>query len=205
MWVADGGQNANLRYDPATGKITSFPLPSEHGTANLNTGVFDRQGIYWYTGQGGVQSAMLSTLLKPESTFFNVAAGLTQPILDGWLLQGQLDLAVGHQDEQLQLYRKAIINGFTDVDQALSAIQETTRREQLQRAVVASSRRAFDIAEIRLREGTVDLVTVLQTQQTLFQAQDLLAQVRLARLQAVVSLYQALGGGWSPAVPADPI
>jgi outer membrane protein TolC len=39
---------------------------------------------------------------------------------------------------------------------------------------------------------------VLQTQQTLFQAQDALAQARLARLQAIVSLYQALGGGWLP-------
>jgi outer membrane protein TolC len=70
----------------------------------------------------------------------------------------------------------------------------------LQREVVRSSRRAFEIAERRLREGTVDLVTVLQTQQTLFQALDNLAQVRLARLQAVVSLFQALGGGWQPPV-----
>ncbi|MGE5535634.1 MAG: TolC family protein, partial [Acidobacteriota bacterium] len=72
---------------------------------------------------------------------------------------------------------------------------ETVR---LQTEVVNSSRRAFDISEQRLNEGTVDLVTVLQTQQTLFQAEDALAQARLARLLAVVSLYQALGGGWSP-------
>ena len=39
---------------------------------------------------------------------------------------------------------------------------------------------------------------MLQTQQTLFQAEDTLAQARLARLQAIVSLYQALGGGWLP-------
>ena len=46
--------------------------------------------------------------------------------------------------------------------------------------------------------GTVDLVTVLQTQQTLFQAEDALAQARLAHVQAIISLYQALGGGWLP-------
>ena len=57
---------------------------------------------------------------------------------------------------------------------------------------------AFNLAENRLREGTVDLVTVLQTQQTLFQAEDALVQARLAHVQAIVSLYQALGGGWSP-------
>src|SRR5581483_3421556 len=119
-------------------------------------------------------------------------------------LMGQLDLQLGRQDELLQLYRKAIVNGFADVDRALIAVQETTRREQLQRAVVASSQRAFDISETRLREGTIDLVTLLNTQQTLFQAQDNLALARLDRLNAVVSLFQALGGGWQKPKPDDP-
>ena len=138
------------------------------------------------TGEGGYQSAALRTLLRPESAFFNLAAGLTQPMLDGWRLQGQLDLTRGRQDELLQLYRRAVINGFADVERALIAMQQTAERERLQRQVVTSSRRAFEISETRLREGAVDLVTVLNTQQTLFQAQDTLAQARLARLQAVV-------------------
>ncbi len=150
------------------------------------------------TGEGGYQSAILKTLMRPESAFFNLAAGLTQPVFDGLRLQGNLDLTKGRQDELLQSYRKAVISGFTDVDNALAAIQQNAIRERLQQQVVVASRRAFEISETRLREGTVDLVTVLQTQQTLFQAQDALAQVRLARLLAVVSLYQALGGGWLP-------
>jgi len=150
------------------------------------------------TGEGGYQSAALKTLFRPESALYNLVAGVTQPIFDGGRLQGNLDLTKGRQNELLQAYRKSVISGFTDVDNALVAVQQQTIRERLQRDVVASSRRAFDISEERLRGGTVDLVTVLQTQQTLFQAEDLLAQVRLARLQAVVSLYQALGGGWLP-------
>jgi len=152
------------------------------------------------TGERGFQSAVLRTLMRPESAFFSVAAGLTQPLLDGGLLQGQYDLQKGRQDEALQNYRKAVINAFTDVEKALIAVQQTTEQERLQREVVRSSRRAFEIAETRLREGTVDLVIVLQTQQTLFQALDNLAQIRLARLLAVVSLFQALGGGWHPPV-----
>jgi NodT family efflux transporter outer membrane factor (OMF) lipoprotein len=148
------------------------------------------------TGEGGYQSAVFRTLMRPESAFFNLAAGLTQPLLDGLRLQGQYDLAKGRQDELLQLYRKAVISGFADVENALIAVRQTTERERLQRDVVRASRQAFQISEQRLREGAVDLVTVLNTQQTLFQAQDLLAQVRLLRLQAVVSLFQALGGGW---------
>ena len=150
------------------------------------------------TGEGGYQSAILRTLLRPESAFYTAAAGLTQPIFDGARLQGNLDLQKGVQDELLQNYRKAVISGFTDVENALDAIRQTALREKLQQDVVTSSRTAFDISEQRLREGTIDLVTVLQTQQTLYQAEDTLAQARLAHVQAIVSLYQALGGGWLP-------
>ena len=150
------------------------------------------------TGEGGYQSAILRTLLRPESAFYNAAAGLTQPIFDGLRLQGNLDLQKGKQDELLQNYRKAVISGFADVENALDGIRQTSLRERLQRDVVTSSRRAFEISEQRLNQGTIDLVTVLQTQQTLYQAQDTLAQARLAHVQAIVSLYQALGGGWLP-------
>jgi len=150
------------------------------------------------TGEGGYQSAVLKTLLRPESALFSFGAGLTQPIFDGLRLQGNLDLTKGRQDELLQNYRKTVISGFVDVENALDGIRQTALREKLQGDVVNSSRRAFDIAEQRLREGTVDLVTVLQTQQTLYQAQDTLSQARLAHAQAIVSLYQALGGGWLP-------
>jgi NodT family efflux transporter outer membrane factor (OMF) lipoprotein len=150
------------------------------------------------TGDGGYQSAILKTLLRPESAFFDLTAGLTQPIFDGGRLLGNLDLQKGHQDELLQVYRKSVISGFTDVETALDAIRQTALRERLQREVVASSRRAFDLSEQRLREGTVDLVTVLQTEQTLYVAEDTLVVARLAHMQAIVSLYQALGGGWLP-------
>ena len=150
------------------------------------------------TGEGGYQSAILKTLLRPESAFYTLTAGLTQPIFEGGRLLGNLDQQKGRQDELLQDYRKSVISGFSDVETALTNIRQTALRERLQRAVVASSRQAFDISEQRLREGTIDLVTVLQTQQTLYSAQDTLVLARLAHIQAIVSLYQALGGGWSP-------
>jgi NodT family efflux transporter outer membrane factor (OMF) lipoprotein len=150
------------------------------------------------TGEGGYQSAVLKTLLRPESAFYTLTAGLTQPIFQGGQLLGNLDFQKGRQDELLQGYRKAVISAFSDVENALDAIRQTALRERIQGEVVTSSRRAFDISEQRLREGTIDLVTVLTTQQTLFQAEDLLVQARLAHVLAIVSLYQALGGGWLP-------
>ena len=148
------------------------------------------------TGEGGWASAALRTLIRPESAFFTLAGGVIQPLLDGWRLQGQVDFERGRQEELLQLYRRAVVGAFGDVERALIAVQQSARREQLQREVVRSSRRAFEISETRLREGAVDLITVLNTQQSLFVAEDNQHQARLARLQAVVSLFVALGGGW---------
>jgi NodT family efflux transporter outer membrane factor (OMF) lipoprotein len=202
-----GGSMAQLRIPPVTPGLPSDLIgqrPDIRGAeaklASANANVYSARAAFFpsiqLTGEGGYSSAILKTLLRPESAFYSAAAGLTQPLLDGLRLQGQLDFAVGVQDELLQLYRKAIVNGFADVESALIAVQQTALRERLQREVVRSSRTAFDLSEKRLQEGTIDLVTLLQTQQTLFTAQDVLAQAQFDRLTAAVTLFQALGGGW---------
>jgi multidrug efflux system outer membrane protein len=173
---------------------------AEAQLASVNADVHNARAQFFpsitLTAEGGYASAALRTLVRPESVFFNLAAGVLQPVLEGGRIQGNFDLQKGRQDEFLQGYRRSIVNGFADVERALIAVQQTARRVQLQRDVVTSSRRAFEISETRLREGTIDLITVLTTQTALFQAQDLLAQAQLDRLTAVVSLFQALGGGW---------
>jgi virginiamycin B lyase len=52
-WITDGGLNAILRVDPSSGAVQTFPLPPESPNANLNTAVFDHQGVLWFTGQDG--------------------------------------------------------------------------------------------------------------------------------------------------------
>ena len=148
------------------------------------------------TGSGGLESLLLKTLLSPEAAFGTVAAGLTQPLFDGGNLQGQLGLAQGRDREYLADYRKAVIQSLVDVENALIAIQQNTAYVKRLGDVVEASRRAYTITEARLKEGTIDIVTVLQAEATLFGAQDALVLARLARLQAISNLAQALGGGW---------
>jgi outer membrane protein, multidrug efflux system len=150
------------------------------------------------TGTTGFQSAALASLFTPGAWFYTLTASLTQPIFDGFLLESQLKQAKGVQLQNLQAYRKAVLSAFADVEKALIALQKFSLQERLQDEVVAASRKAFDVAETQLRGGTVNLITVLQTQQTLFTAQNNLVQVRLNKLLAASSLFQALGGGWTP-------
>ena len=66
-WITDGGLNANVRFDPKTKKFDYFMLPPHLPSANLNTGVFDKDGVYWFTGQNGVHGSVNAKTGKLES------------------------------------------------------------------------------------------------------------------------------------------
>ncbi len=149
------------------------------------------------TGQGGFESTALRTLFSPASTFYTVALGVAQPIFDGGLLQGEFDQTKGRQDELLADYKLAVITAFSDVDRALVALKLYAEQEELTRQSLAASRLALQLSEDRLKQGVLDVVTLLQTEQTLFTTQDTLVQVRLLRLTEAVALYQALGGAYA--------
>ncbi|HEY8160921.1 MAG TPA: efflux transporter outer membrane subunit [Methylocystis sp.] len=150
------------------------------------------------TGQYGVQSALLRNLLRPEAIGWQIAANLAQPIFDGYNLQGNYEQQKGRYAELAALYKKQILTGLMDTENALVASKETAQTVRLQGVAVAAAQRALTAAEMRLQEGTIDIVTLSTTQNTYFQALDQLALARLAYFQSATSLYQALGGGWSP-------
>ena len=153
------------------------------------------------TASGGLTSAALSTITGPGTVVAQLAANLTQPIFDNGQRRGQLDQSKGRYDELLAGYRRAVLQSFTDTEQALTALRYTTEQEALERQAVAVAQRSADIARAQLEAGTIDIITSLNTQNTLFTDLDQLTQVRLARFQALVNLYKALGGGWDGGAP----
>jgi len=148
------------------------------------------------TAAGGLESRDLATLFEPGSRIFALSAGLTQPIFHGGALLGQYRLTKARYDELLADYHKAVISAFGNVEDALAAVRDT--REQLAREQNAAdkARSAYELSQEQFHAGTVNILTVLNTETALFTAEDALAQVRLAHLQALVGLFSALGGGW---------
>ena len=149
------------------------------------------------TGTGGFTSLALENLLRPGAVVFNIAAGLAQPIFRGGALRGQLRINEARAEELLANYRAAILAALVDTENALVALRQTTEQERLQSVAVRTAERAYGIAEAQLQAGTIDLLTLLVTQQTLFSTRTALANARLTRLQAAVGLFRALGGGWN--------
>ncbi len=121
---------------------------------------------------------------------------MTQPIFEGGALEGQEEFTKARYDELVQTYRKAVISAFGDVEDALIASQQTALQVTREQSAVDKARRAYEISRAQLQAGTVNLLVVLNTENALFPAQDALVQAKLARLQAIVSLFKALGGGW---------
>ncbi|MEI8393114.1 MAG: efflux transporter outer membrane subunit [Rhodospirillaceae bacterium] len=148
------------------------------------------------TARAGFESLALSTLLHGSNLLYSMAAGISQPIFHGGALEGEEESLLGRYDELVQTYRKAVVSAFSDVENALIAVRKTAEEEEAQALAVSTARRAFEIATAQFKAGLVDIVTMLNTQRTLFQARDAEVQVRISRLQAVVGLFKALGGGW---------
>ena len=148
------------------------------------------------TASGGVQSAALSAITGPGTVIAALTAAVVQPIFDNGLRLGQYRQAKGRFEELAADYRQSVLQAFTDVETALAALRFATEQERLEREAVRVAQQSADIATAQLEAGTIDIVVELNTQATLFTDLDLLAQVRLARFQALVNLYKALGGGW---------
>ncbi len=148
------------------------------------------------TASGGYASSALASLINPVSRVWDVSAGLTQPIFHGGALRGQVVYSNARYRELLSDYHKTVISAFGNVESALVAAQQTQEQKTRQQDAVNKARRAFQFAQTQMSAGTVNILTVLNTENALFSAQDELVQIQYLHLQSMVNLYTALGGGW---------
>ena len=149
------------------------------------------------TGDAGYgPSSTLSNLFNAGSFVWSIGASISQTIFDGGRIHAQNDFFRAQEQQLIAAYRKAVFTAFQDVEIALGTVKSTDDTLALIEVETKADAEAFRIAELQYREGTIDIVQLLTDQQALFTAQQLLVQEKLARLEASITLYNALGGGW---------
>jgi outer membrane protein, multidrug efflux system len=148
------------------------------------------------TAAGGYESEILSSLVNPANRIYAVSAGLTQPIFHGGALRGQLAYSKARYTELLSGYHKTVLTALDNVEGALVAARQTAVQQERQTEAVAKARKAYEFAQTQMSAGTINVLTVLNTENALFSARDALVEIQYSRLQALVDLYTALGGGW---------
>ena len=154
------------------------------------------------TAGAGVQNpALPATVLTIAGAgpSLALAADLTQPIFNHGRLRAQRDESAARERELLAAYRSAVIAALVDVEKALSALQHLDDERDFESGSLAESERAFEGARLRYEKGSGDFLTLLESQRALFAARDQFTQYRLARLQGLIALCKALGGGWGSA------
>lgn len=168
-------------------------------SANANIGAA-RAAFYpriTLTGTAGTASDELSGLFRSGSGAWTFLPQITLPIFDAGRNRANLDASTAARDIALAQYEKAIQTAFREVADALAG--RATLGEQLrftqQQADAEAAR--LRLSDLRYRNGVASYLDLLDAQRALFTVQQAAVQTRLAELQNQVSLYQALGGGWT--------
>jgi multidrug efflux system outer membrane protein len=153
------------------------------------------------TGLFGVESGALSDLFTGPSRVWRFGPSAALPIFNAGRNRANLALTEAQQREALHRYEQAIQQAFREVEDALVAHRKAREALAEQDGAVRASREALAIAEFRYTSGLTSYLEVLDAQRTLLTAEVAQSRTLGAQLIAVVQLYRALGGGWTPDAP----
>ncbi|MDB6159728.1 MAG: multidrug transporter [Gammaproteobacteria bacterium] len=180
-------------------------LSAEHNLRAANANIGAARAAFFpsvsLTGLFGTSSAQLSGLFGNGSKYWSFNPQLSVPIFAGGANIANLDLAKVQKNLQVAQYEKAIQTAFREVADALAARGTLQQQLEAQRALVASAGASYKLSDMRFRGGVDAYLTVLDSQRTLYSAQQGFVSVELTRLENLVSLYKALGGGWQEMPP----
>ncbi len=148
------------------------------------------------TGSGGYQSSALTNLFTGPAGIWTFGGSLVQPIFEGGRLKSNVRLAEAQHQEMLLTYQQTIQGAFRDVSNALVAYRKNREFRIQEEKLTEAARDAAQLSEQRFNAGATDYLEVLTNETNYFSDELTLAQAQFNELQALVQLYQALGGGW---------
>jgi len=150
------------------------------------------------TGLLGAISGDLTSLLGGSGAVWSAGPSVLQPLFRGGRLRSNLEAAQATFDEAMAQYRRAALNAYREVANAIVTIDTLANVRVERETAVAALEDAADLSRARYDAGLASYLEILTADQDLFREQVLLAQARGAELQARAELYRALGGGWQP-------
>ncbi|SDS30625.1 efflux transporter outer membrane subunit [Pseudomonas oryzae] len=167
-------------------------------TARIGVARAQRLPSLSLTASFGYASRDLSDLVEGDSENWSVLGNIFAPIFNAGQLKS-IEEAQRQRAEQARLrYEQAVLDGLRDVDDSLTALRTSQAEHIARQRQLEAARTAARLSRARYDGGLVSYLEVLDSERSLFQAELLESQTRRQQLGAVVTLYRALGGGWSP-------
>jgi len=145
----------------------------------------------------GYESFNLAHLIDtPESLAFSAAGGLMAPLLNRAAIKADYKTANAMQFQAVFDYERTLLQAYTDVYNQLTALSNYGQRYEQLSQQVAALQAAIEVSNVLYQSAHADYMEVLLTRRDSLEAEMELVETKKARLQALVSIYQALGGGW---------
>lgn len=141
----------------------------------------------------GVDTVVAAGFGGPAAAATSLTSSLLAPIFTGGRLTGNLEGVTARQKELAAQYQQTVLVSFQEVEDALAALKSDNERAGLAFESVKESQNAYNIAKARFDAGAIDYLTLLETQRSLYQAQDDQIAVRQGQIQSFVQLRKALG------------
>ena len=166
-------------------------------TARIGVSTAELFPKFSLTGSFGYQATKLEDLPQESSNFWRIGPTFRWSILNFKRITASIEASKAVREEALARYEKSVLNSLEEVENALVALsREKLRSEALAKGVEANSL-ASELAMERYKAGFQSYLEVIDAETALYIGQDLLAQSQQNRALALVSLYKALGGGWT--------
>lgn len=150
------------------------------------------------SGTYGYSSSIFEKWFSPASRFWSLAASVAQTVFDGGLRYGQILGARASYDQMVASYRQTVLASFQDVEDNLVALSQLQKELVVQKQSVAAAKQALNLVLIQYKGGTVNYLSVIVAQATLYTAEKTVADLLGRQMVAAVGLVKALGGGWDP-------
>jgi len=166
---------------------------AEAGLLSANADIGVARAAFFPSLTLGLDTAISAGFGGPAAAATQIASSLLAPIFTGGRLTGNLENVTARQKELAVQYRQTVLVAFQEVEDALAALKSNNDRAVLSRATVAESQNAYNIAKARFDAGAIDYLTLLETQRSLYQAQDNQISINQGQLAAFVQLRKALG------------
>jgi len=165
-------------------------------SARIGVATADFYPKFSITGSFGLDSSQIKELFDWNSHYFALSPGITWPIFDAGRIHNNVEVQKALARQAMTTYQLAVLGAIREVEDSLASYRTEQFRRQSLFEAVNESQQAVDLARQQYEKGVIDFLEVLDTQRTLLEAQNVLAQSDSAISLDLVSLYKALGGGW---------
>lgn len=175
-------------------------LAAEHSLKSANIDIGAARAAFFpsisLTANAGSASSALSSLFKAGNGAWTFAPSISVPIFDAGSNRATLDAAKVEKEIQVQTYQQTLQTAFKEVADALAVRSTLDQRLAAQQALTDASQKSFELSDALYRAGSQSYLEALDSQRSLYSAEQDLITLRLAEQSNRVTLYKVMGGGW---------